>query len=537
MYSRLVRVVVGLTAAALAAGCAVGPDYERPAAPDATRYTREPLGAGTASAPVVDGEAQKFVTDRRIPDQWWTLFHSRELNGLIERSIKANPSLEQAIAALRVAEENTRAQEGKFFPLVQGNFTGLRQQVAQSTPGVSATGDLTYNLYTAQLLVSYTFDVWGLNRRTVESLQAQADSLHFLVEAAYLTLTSNLVLAAIQESSLREQIRITLDLIRINTTALDKIRDRENKGLVSHVDVAAQEAALAQIAATLPPLRKALAQQRNLIAALAGRYPSEEPPERFTLAKLRLPRDLPVSLPSKLVEQRPDVRSADELLHSAAAQVGVAIANTLPNITLSGNPGYVGPQLPGLISPENLFWSVTGSATQTLFDAGTLLHQKRAAEAAYDQAAASYRGTVITAMQNVADALRAIQQDANALKAAVAFERASKVSLDLINQQYQDGLINILLQIQAQQAWLQARLTVVQAQAARLSDTVALFQALGGGWWNRPPDSPTAPIYIGADKQPIGTFATEPPWRQPPWAIPPTQPPEVTAPPAEGPPH
>jgi NodT family efflux transporter outer membrane factor (OMF) lipoprotein len=510
MSSRFVPVVVGLTAAALLAGCAVGPDFEPAAPPDATRYTREPLGAGTASTPVAGGAAQKFVTDMRIPDQWWTLFHSRELNALIERSIKANPSLEQAIAALRVAEENARAQEGKFFPLVQGNFTAVRQQIAQSTPGASPTGDLLFNLYTAQLLVTYTFDVWGLNRRLVESLQAQADSQHFLVEAAYLTLTSNVVNAAIQEASLREQIRITLDLITINRTALDKIRDRENKGLVSHVDVAAQEAALAQIAATLPPLRKALAQQRDLLAALSGRYPSEEPPEQFRLAKLRLPRDLPVSLPSRLVEQRPDVRSSEELLHSAAAQVGVAIANTLPNITLNANPGYVGTQLPSLISPQNWFWTVTSSATQTIFDAGTLLHQKRAAEAAFDQAAASYRGTVITALQNVADALRAIQQDAHALKAAVEFERAAKVSLDLINKQYQDGLINILLQLQAQQSWLQARLTVVQAQAARLSDTVALFQALGGGWWNRPPDAPTQPVYVGADRQPMGTFGPKP---------------------------
>jgi NodT family efflux transporter outer membrane factor (OMF) lipoprotein len=520
MSSRLVLVVVGLTAAALVAGCAVGPDFEPPAAPDATRYTREPLGAGTASAPAAAGQAQKFVQDMNIPSQWWTLFHSYELNALIERSIKANPSLEQAISALRVAEENTRAQEGKFFPLVQGNFTATRQQIAASTPGSSATGALTYSLYTAQVMVTYTFDVWGLNRRLVESLQAQADSQHFLVEAAYLTLTSNLVLAAIQEASLREQIRITRDLIKINTTALDKIRDRENKGLVSHLDVAAQEAALAQIVATLPPLRKALALQRDLIAALAGRYPSEEPFEKFTLAKLHLPRDLPVSLPSKLVAQRPDVRSSEELLHSAAAQVGVAIANTLPNITLNANPGYVGTALPSLISPQNWFWSVTGSATQTIFDAGTLLHQKRAAEAAFDQAAASYRGTVITAMQNVADALRAIQQDAHALKAAVEFERAAKVSLDLINKQYEDGLINILLQIQAQQAWLQARLTVVQAQAARLADTVALFQALGGGWWNRPPDSPTAPIYIGADRQPLGTFGPTEWWKRPWWQTP-----------------
>src|SRR5262249_501462 len=244
----------------------------------------EPLSTGTASAPVAGGEAQKFVTNMRIPDQWWTLFRSRELNGLIERSIKSNPGLEQAISALRVAEENTRAQEGKFFPLVQGNFTAVRQQIAQSTPGSSPTGAFILSLYTAQVLVSYTFDVWGLNRRQVESLQAQADSQHFLVEATYLTLTSNVALAAIQEASLREQIRITLELVDISRKALKALREREDKGESSHVDVAAQEAALAQIMATLPPLRKALAQQRNLLAALAGRFPSEEPPERFTLA-------------------------------------------------------------------------------------------------------------------------------------------------------------------------------------------------------------------------------------------------------------
>jgi len=528
----VVPVVVGVTAAALLAGCAVGPDFERPAPPDAKRYTREPLSTGTVSAPIAGGEAQKFVTNMRIPDQWWTLFHSHELNALIERSIKSNPGLEQAISALRVAEENTRAQEGKFFPLVQGNFNANRQLVPPSLSSPLANNATTFNLYTAQVLVTYTFDVWGLNRRLVESLQAQADSQHFLVEAAYLTLTSNVVTAAIQEASLREQIRITQELINVNTKALDTLRERERKGQSSHVDVAVQEAALAQIAATLPPLRKALAQQRNLLAALAGRYPSEEPPERFTLARLHLPRNLPVSLPSKLIEQRPDVRSSQELLHAAAAQVGVSIANMLPNFTINANGGYTGPQLANLISPDSPFWSVTNSVTQTLFDGGTLLHQKRAAEDAYDQAAASYRGTVITALQNVADVLRAIQQDAAALKAAVAFERASKTSLDLVTQQYQEGLINILLQLAAQQTYLQSRLGVVQAQAARLADTVALFQAVGGGWWNRPTDSPSAPIYIGADRQPIGTFATDPPWRQPPWAIPPTQPPQLTAPPA-----
>jgi NodT family efflux transporter outer membrane factor (OMF) lipoprotein len=519
----LCGIVVASTA--LVTGCAVGPDFERPAAPDAERYTREPLGTGTASAPARDGESQKFVNDLGIPSQWWTLFHSPALNALIERSIKSNPTLEASIGSLRVAQETTRAQEGKFFPLVQGNFTPIRQQVAQSVSASSPlpSGALVFNLFTAQALVSYTFDVWGLNRRMVESLQAQADSQHFLVEAAYLTLTSNVALGAIQEASLREQIRTTLELIDINTKMLNTLRQQFERGLASRIDVAAQEAALAQVVATLPPLRKALAQQRDLLAALAGRYPSEEPPEKFTLARLHLPRDLPVNVPSKLIEQRPDVRSAEELLHSSAALVGVAIANILPSFTVSATGGYTAPQLAGLVSPDNLFWSVAGSTTQTVFDAGTLLHQKRAAEAAFDEAAASYRAAVIAALQNVADTLRAIQQDAHALKAAVDFERAAKISLDLITQQFLGGNINIILLLNAQQTYLQARLTVIQAQAARLSDTVALFQALGGGWWNRSPDSPTQPVWVGADVQPIGTFAPGQPTQRPP---PPAGPPQ-----------
>jgi NodT family efflux transporter outer membrane factor (OMF) lipoprotein len=509
MSARFLPVVVGLAAAALVASCAVGPDYERPAAPDAERYTREPLGAGTASAPVGGGQAQKFVDNLEIPSQWWTLFRSPGLNALIVRAIKANPSLEAAIASMRVAQETTRAQEGKFFPLVQGNFVPVRQQVAQSVSASSplANGDLNFTLYTAQALVSYTFDVWGLNRRMVESLQAQADAQHFLVEAAYLTLTSNLVAAAIQEASLREQIRTTLELIEINTKMLNILRRQLDLGQVTRIDVAAQEASLAQVQATLPPLRKALAQQRDLITALAGRYPNEEPPEKFTLAGLHLTRDLPVTVPSTLIEQRPDVRSAEELLHSSAALVGVSIANILPSFTVGATGGYTATQLAGLVSPENLFWSVAGSATQTVFDAGTLLHQKRTAEAAYDQAAASYRSTVIAALQNVADTLRAIQQDAQALKAAVAFERAAKISLDLVTQQMLTGYANIILLLNAQQTYLQARLTVVQAQAARLADTATLFQALGGGWWNRPPDSSVQPVWAGSDVQPIGTFA------------------------------
>jgi NodT family efflux transporter outer membrane factor (OMF) lipoprotein len=424
-----------------------------------------------------------------IPAQWWTLFRSPRLNALIERSLKANPNVEAALAALRVAQQNVLAQEGKFFPLVQGNFNPIRQQIPNALSSPLASGATVFNVVTSQVIVSYSLDVWGQNRRAVESLQAQADSQQFLVEAAHLTLTSNVALAAIQEASLREQIAATHELISINSKMLGILRRQFSTGYSNRIDVAAQEAQLAQTVATLPPLQKQLAQQRDLLTALAGRYPSEEVPEKFMLSIFRLPRDLPVSLPSKLVEQRPDVRSAEELVHSTSAQIGVAVANMLPNFTINANGGYTATALANIASyasPANQFFTLAGNVTQPIFDGFTLLHQKRAAEAAFDQAAAQYRATVIGALQNVADTLQALQADANALKAASAFERAAKVSLDLVQQQFQSGYTNVLLLLNAQQNYLQARLTVIQARANRLADTVALFQALGGGWWNRP---------------------------------------------------
>ena len=348
--------------------------------------------------------------------------------------------------------------------------------------------------------MSYSFDVWGLNRRTVESLKALADTQRFEVEAAYLTLAANVAVTAITEASLRGQIDATNELISINTKMLRILRHQLEVGYTDRLVVAAQEAALAQVEATLPPLRKALAQNRDLLAALAGAYTSEGPRETFKLADLQLPIDLPVSLPSQLIEQRPDVRAAQEQLHSASALIGVATANMLPNFTINANAGYMNTALAGLLAPQNTFWVLAGNATQTVFDAGTLLHTLRGAQATYDAAAWTYKGTVVGAVQNVTDSLRAIQNDADALKAARGFERAAKISLDLALQQLHYGLADELFLLNAQQTYAMALLQVVQARAARLSDTAALFQALGGGWWNRV-EPPTEKILdVGKDE-------------------------------------
>jgi len=480
--------VTGLAAMALA-GCAVGPDFKRPATPPAAGYSARPpaetMPAYTETADKTSSE-QRIVQSMDIPGQWWTLFHSNELNALIEQAIKANPDLQAAQAALRVAQENYFAQRGVYYPTLSANFSPSRTKDPTGTLSPTLTsGSTLYSLYTAQLGISYTLDVFGGNRRLVESASAQAEAQRFQLEAAYLTLTSNIVLAAVQEASLRAQIEATEKIIAVVTESLGIMRKQLDLGAIAEADVVAQETLLAQTIATLPALRKQLVQQRDQIAALAGRFPSEEPGEQFTFNSLELPAELPLSLPSKLVEQRPDIRSAEENLHSASAQVGVALANMLPQITLSGARGGTSTDFSQMFRAGNVFWSVAASLSQTLFDGGMLLHHKRAAEAALDQAGAQYRSTVIAAFQNVADTLGALQYDADAQQAQVKAERAAASSLEITRRSLELGSANYLALLNAEQAYQQVVISLIQAKANRYADTAALFQALGGGWWNR----------------------------------------------------
>jgi NodT family efflux transporter outer membrane factor (OMF) lipoprotein len=344
---------------------------------------------------------------------------------------------------------------------------------------------LNYSLYTPQVSVSFVPDVFGLNRRTVESLQAQEQQARFALAATHITLSANVAAGAIQEASLRGQIAATHELITINTNMLQILRDQYAKGYASELDVAAQESQLAQVAANLPPLLKQLAQQRDLLAVLAGWFPNQDLIEKFELSSLQLPQELPVSLPSQLVEQRPDVRQAEENLHSASAQIGIARANRLPSFALTADAGSMAVVLGRLFSGGNGFWDIAAGVTQPIFDGGTLMHRERAARAAYTQADEQYRGTVLTAFQNVADTLSALQQDADALKAAAAAKDAASVTLDLTKKQLESGYASYLALLSAEQAYQQALINLVQAQSNRYADTAALFQALGGGWWNR----------------------------------------------------
>jgi len=478
----------GLTALAvstLLAGCAVGPDFKEPAPPTVNSYTPSPLSTTSTSPDVAGGEAQHFVTGQDISGEWWMLFHSKPLNDLIERSLKANPNIKAAQAALKVAHENTLAQEGAFFPSITGDATAQRAKASTVVSPLLNSNAVYYNLYTPQVNVSYVPDVFGLNWRTVESLKAQEEQARFALVATDITLSSNIVVAAIQEASLRDQIAATNELISVNTDMLRIVRNEFGKGSDTGLDVAAQESQLAQVTATLPPLLKQLAQQRDLLAVLAGGFPSEDPVETFELSTMQLPQNLPVSLPSRLVEQRPDVRQAEENLHAASAQIGIAVANRLPNITLTANAGAMALEAGQIFTPGTGFWTLAGSLAGPIFEGGTLLHKERAARDAYVQAEEQFRATVLTAFQNVADSLNALEQDANALKAAALARDAASTTLDLTKRQLQSGTANYLAVLNAEQGYQQAVLNLVQAQANRYADTAALFQALGGGWWNR----------------------------------------------------
>ncbi len=483
-------VLAGLSAGVLAglSACAVGPNFKRPPPPTATGYGTAPAQGQTTTAEAAGGNAQQFVEGLDISSEWWTLFQSPKLNHLVDQALKANPNVGAAQAALRQAHELYSAQRTGFFPDIQGNFNGVRAKNALGTianPTSLPQTNPYYTLYTAQLTLSYSPDVFGATRRQVEIAKAQFDSSRFQLEAVYLTLSSNVVVTAVQEASLRGQIAATTRLLELQHRLTETVKRQRELGTASDLDVLAQQSAEAQTAQTLPPLEKQLGQSRDALTALLGRLPSDEPEETFRFDDLTLPTDLPVTLPSKLIEQRPDVRQAEENLHAASAAAGVALANMLPQFMINANIGSSALKLGDLFSPYTGFWDVGASLTQTLFDAGALLHKRRAADAALDEAGAQYRAAVILACQNVADTLRALQSDADELKASADADRAAKATFDLAQRQRALGTISLVAVLNAEQAYRSAELALVQAQANRYSDTAGLFQSLGGGWWNR----------------------------------------------------
>lgn len=461
----------------------MGPDFHRPAAPDISRYTPEPLPARTAGSDTLAGAAQTFAPQTPPPSRWWTLFGSPALEALVDESLRANPTIQSAKATLLEARENVLAARGVLFPAVSGTASGERQRISGAEFGPFGTPS-TYNLYNTSVSVSYGLDIFGGARRELESLEAQTDYQHFALDAAYLTLAGNIVTTAISEASLRAQIRATEELIESSTRRLRIIDSQVRMGGASRADLLAQQAELGQDREALPGLESALDRERTLLATLLGRLPNEAPEVKFELGDLRLPESVPISLPSQLVAQRPDIRQQEALLHEASAQIGVATANMLPQVSLGATLGGASVTTAALFAGPNAVWSLSAGITQPLFQGGQLLHRRRAAVAAYEAAAGQYRETVLTAFRNVADSLRALTADGDALAAALEAEQAAAGSLAIIDRQFTLGASSYLALLTAQRTEQQARIALIQAQAARLTDTAALFQALGGGDWN-----------------------------------------------------
>ena len=484
---RRLRCIAGC-AALLAAGCAVGPNFKPPPAPHVEGYTGTPLQRTAATPGVAGGQAQRFESGADIPADWWRLFHSQSLDTLIAAALKNNNDLAAAQAALRVAYENVLAQRGAFFPAVSASMLGSRQKQSEllapvpNFPAVSS--EFQYNLFTPQLTISYEPDIFGLNRRTFESLQAQAEAARFQMIATWTTLSTNVAVTAVQAASLREQVNATTRLIDLEKKSLAILQLRFQRGDASGLDVAAQQSQLAQAQSGLPTIVKQLRQTEHALAVLTGRFPNQQPLATFSLADLHLPEDLPVSLPSALVAQRPDVRQARANLHAASAQIGIAAAQRLPNIQLSADAGSSALAISQVFTSGTGFWGITASLTAPIFQGGQLLHQERAARAAYVQAAQEYRGAVLTAFQNVADTLVALQEDAQALQAAASAARAATRTLKLSQLQLRHGYIGVFELLAAEQAYQQAQMTLAQNEANRFADTAALYQALGGGWWH-----------------------------------------------------
>ncbi len=471
----------------LTAGCAVGPDFSLPALFSDAGYDTEEMSDSTTSADAAHGEAQKFIAAADIPSAWWSVFRNKDLDNVIDTALKANPDLAAAQAALRQAEETTDAAIGGLFPTITGDFTAERQKTSGSSSGGNYRGS-TYSLYNASVKVSYTLDVFGATRRQIEETAAKEDYQRFEMEATYLTLASNVVTATIQEASLRSQIATTEKIIADNTKLMELTEEKFAAGAIARPAVLTQQSQLQQAKATLPPLKSQLASVRHQLAVYIGETPNHAPKAHFELAQLKMPHELPLSLPSQLVDQRPDIRAAESSLQAANAAIGVAEANRLPQFTLSGDMGSVGSKVDKLFTPGSGVWSFGSSVAETIFDAGTLMHQEHAAEAAYDQTAAQYRKTVLAAFQNVADTLHALQSDAETLNAQAENAKSAHENLELVKAQFEAGAVSSLEVLTAEITAYTADLNLTKAQAQRFSDTAALYQALGGGWWNRKQD-------------------------------------------------
>lgn len=476
----LVAMLLGLQA------CTVGPRYHAPAAPALTTYTPRPQPAQTVGCTGSAGAAQQLRASEAVPAEWWTLFHSAQLDDMVHEAFLNSPTLEAATARLREAQEEVRARAGATrYPTVSGNASAQGEQLNLAAYGIPFPNPSPFALLNGSVGVSYALDLFGGNRRLVESLRAQTEYEQWQLEGARLMLAGNIVAGAIRQAELNAQITLTEQMVEVRQNELHILEERNRAGGASEDEVRNQRLLLAQAQAALPPLRQQVDIVNDQLAVLMGRAPASAPIPALTLDALRLPRELPLSLPSSLVRQRPDIRAAESLLHEASANVGVATANRYPQITLTASGGALGTSF---ISGGDI-WNAGVGLAQPLYNGGALRAEERRAQAAYDEADSEYRQTVLEAFQQVADTLSSIQNDAQALQSRSAAAEQSEAAYRIAGERYGAGGISQLALLEAQREQLQTAFDRVDAAASRYKDSATLFQALGGGWWNRDPTS------------------------------------------------
>jgi NodT family efflux transporter outer membrane factor (OMF) lipoprotein len=469
--------MIGVVALGTVAGCTAGPRYRAPAPPTVTAYTPQPPPAETASSPGANGNAQRFNEQAAIPADWWTTFRSPELNAMVEQALKNSPTLEQATARLKQAQEEVIARTGATkYPTVTGNASVTEEQLNLAALGVPFPNPSPFTLLNGSVAVSYALDVFGANRRAIEALKAQRDYVVWQIEGARLMLAGNVVAAAIRQAEVRKQIEITRKVLDVEQKQLKIAEEREQAGGVSDYDVRSQRTLVAQTEAAIPALELQLDTISDQLAVLMGLSPTEAHVPEISLDMLHLPEELPLTVPSQLVRQRPDIRAAEALLHVASANVGVARANEFPQIVLTGSGGGLGTRF----NSGGDVWNVGASLAAPIFNGGALQAEKRKAQDAYDEAASAYREAVLESFRQVADALYATERDAETLKARSAAAGEAEGAYGIAAKRYEAGGISDMGLLDAERQQLQTALDRENAAASRLTDSATLFEALGG---------------------------------------------------------
>ncbi len=472
-------------------GCVVGPNFKTPAAPTQTVYNAGSLPHQTASTSGSDGTAQVFDRSQQVRADWYRLLGSKTLDQLIQQALAHNPTLVAAQARLAAAREAVTAAAGTGTPQLGLSANASRNRASGASFGISNPEFVnTFNQYQAQLTASYDLDPFGALAREVESKKAQAQVQRYRLLDGRMTLIDNVVASALAEAGARATLAATQDIVATQRKALHLIQQRQRYGAAPRSDVLRAQAELFDTEATLPALKQQIAVARHRLALLTGQSPADYRAPALKLDDFTLPTQLPVSLPSQLVRQRPDLLAAASVMHVELARVGVASARLLPDLTLSASYGRIGLHPSDLLDPPTAIWNFGAGLMAPLLDGGTLHANKRAAQDQYRAAAADYRRVVLHAFDQVADALRALDNDAQALKARQQSLQASGQALELVQARYREGSADFLNLYQTQELQRRSAIRYTRTRLQRYQDTATLFRALGGGWWNAPRPAP-----------------------------------------------